>query len=216
MDIGYTLLASEPSKTGSEREFRRLRGENASLRRRVSLVSDAHREMAESLAEYRAMLDNSTAVIYIKDREGRYILINHRYETLFHVTLDEIKGKSDYDIFPAAQAGLYRANDRRVLECGSPLEMEESVPHDGGVHTYVSLKVPLKDAAGVPYAVCGISTDITERKLAEESVERERQRLEALVDTLPTGVFVAEAPSGRPEQKPKGLSIALWLRLPEF
>ncbi len=163
----------------------------------MTSVRDAQKALTESEAQHRAVLDNSTAVIYIKDVDGRYILINHRYESLFHVTQEEVKGKTDFEIFSKEQAGAFRANDLKVVESGSPLEIEEVAPHDDGLHTYISLKVPLLDHGGVPYAVCGISTDITERKQAEEAVERERQRLEALVNTSPTGVIVADVESGQ-------------------
>jgi PAS domain S-box-containing protein len=73
------------------------------------------------------------------------------------------------------------------------LEWEELVPQDDGIHTYISLKFPLHDSAGVPYAVCGIATDITERKRAEDAVEEERRRLATLVDASPAGILVADA-----------------------
>ncbi len=163
----------------------------------MTSVRAAQQALAESEARHRAILDNSAAVIYIKDTQGRYILINRRYETLFHVNREEIKGKTDYDIFPKEMADSFRANDLKVLQARAPLELEELAPHDDGQHTYISLKVPLYNSAGVPYAVCGISTDITDRKRAEESVDQERKRLEVLVDTSPVGVLLVEATSRR-------------------
>lgn len=67
---------------------------------------------------------------------------------------------------------MYRANDQSVLEAKAALEWEEIVPQDDGIHTYLSIKFPLYDAVGVAYAVCGISTDITKRKQAEEDVRK--------------------------------------------
>jgi signal transduction histidine kinase/ActR/RegA family two-component response regulator len=79
---------------------------------------------------------------------------------------------TDHDLFSAENADAYRAFDRRVIEAGAALQAEEVAPQDDGPHTYISIKYPLLDPSGRPYAVCGISTDITERKVAE--AERER------------------------------------------
>ncbi|MEK6323162.1 MAG: PAS domain S-box protein [Acidobacteriota bacterium] len=134
----------------------------------------AEKELRESEEQLQAILDNSTAVIYLKDRHGRYILINRRFGTLFHVTDQEVMGKTDYDLFPREMADAFRANDLKVLEAGAPLEWEEVAPHDDGPHTYLSIKFPLRDSEGVPYAICGISTDITERKRMEADVAKAR------------------------------------------
>ncbi len=104
----------------------------------------------------------------MKDVDGRYMLINRRYETLFNVKNEEMVGKTDYDIFPENVATELRKNDRRILESQTAIEFEEVVVHpDGTPRTYIALKFPLLDQVGVPYAVCGISTDITRQKQAE-------------------------------------------------
>ncbi|MFY9555862.1 MAG: response regulator, partial [Blastocatellia bacterium] len=122
----------------------------------------------------QAILDNSTAVIYLKDVLGRYILINRIFETLFHVTKKDVKGKTDYDLFPREIAEAFRANDSKVLEAGAALEWEELAPHHDGPHTYLSIKFPLRDSRGLPQAICGISTDITERKRMEADLAKAR------------------------------------------
>src|SRR5439155_10737975 len=120
-----------------------------------------------SEARLQAILDNTTAVIYVKDTQGRYLLINRQFEDLFHVTREQVVNKTDYDLFPRELAEAFQENDRKVLETRSPLEFEELAPHDGELRTYISIKFPLSDAAGLLHAICGISTDITERKRAE-------------------------------------------------
>jgi PAS domain S-box-containing protein len=119
-----------------------------------------------SEARLQAILDNTTAVIYVKDTQGRFLLINRQFEDLFHVTREQVVNKTDHDLFPGTMADAFRTNDQKVLETRAPLEFEEVAPRDGEVRTYISIKFPLSDTAGVPCAVCGISTDITERKRA--------------------------------------------------
>jgi hypothetical protein len=91
---------------------------------------------------------------------------------LFHVTQGEVVGKTDYDLFPREIADAFRANDFKVIEAAAPLEFEEVVPQDDGPHSYISVKVPLLDESGRPYAVCGVSTDLSDRKRAQEAQAR--------------------------------------------
>ncbi|WP_051938348.1 GAF domain-containing protein [Ghiorsea bivora] len=130
------------------------------------------REISESKQRLQAILDHSSAVIYVKDVDGAYMQVNRCYENLFHVRREEVLGKTDYDLFPVSSADAFRANDLAVLQHGKPLEFEETVPHDDGEHVYISVKFPLYDDDGETYAVCGISTDITKRKQAEASLQQ--------------------------------------------
>jgi PAS domain S-box-containing protein len=134
-------------------------------------------ELATSEKRLQSILDNTTAVIYLKDLEGHYFTINRQYEKLFHVTRHEILGKTDYEIFATAVAEVLRANDQQVVEAEAAIEFEEVVPHDDGLHTYISVKFPLRDTAGTIYAVCGISTDITDRKRSEHELREALARL---------------------------------------
>lgn len=144
---------------------------NEQLRHEIVERQRVEQALRESEERLQAILDNSTALIYVKDTQGRYILVNQWYETLFHITAQEVKGKTDYDLFPSEMAEVYRANDRSVLEAKTALEWEELIPHDDGIHTYLSIKFPLYDATGA-YAVCGFATDITKRKRAEEDIRK--------------------------------------------
>jgi formate hydrogenlyase transcriptional activator len=130
-------------------------------------AEDALRTSEEQL---QSILDNSTAVIYVKDLESRFLRVNRHFEELYNIPRGQAKGKTDYDLFPKEMAENLRANDQKVLQSAAPLEFEEVVAHSGGIHTYISIKVPLFDPWGRPYAVAGISTDITERKKAEEAL----------------------------------------------
>ena len=134
--------------------------------------------------QVQGILDNCTACIYMKDLEGRYLLINRQFERLFHVRMAEVLGKNDFDLYPAAVAAAVRENDVKVAAAGVPIEMEEMVPQDDGPHTYVSVKFPMRDGGGKIYAVCGISTDITERKLGEERLRMSHQALQLANDRV--------------------------------
>lgn len=130
----------------------------------------------------RSIVDATTAVIYVKDLDGRYLLINRRFEELFHVTEEEARGRTDHELFPKDTADRFRANDLDVQRTKTAVEFEEYAPHDDGPHTYISLKFPLVHPSGDLYAVCGISTDITARKRAEAELAATKESLERLVD----------------------------------
>jgi PAS domain S-box-containing protein len=146
---------------------------------RTAELERANRAIHESEARLQNILDNTTAVVYVKDTDGRYLLVNREYERLFHVTSEQMRGKTDLELFPREVAELLRENDAKALRSGGAIQLEELVPQDDGVHTYVSVKFPLFDAAGRAYGVCGISTDLTELKLAEEQL-RHAQKMDAI------------------------------------
>ncbi|WP_052518077.1 ATP-binding protein [Archangium violaceum] len=126
-------------------------------------------------AHYRAILDASPAVIYVKDPQGRYLLVNKAYESFMRRTREDILGKTDEQIYNPENpevAEAFRRNDVEVLRRKTAMEMEELAPHADGLHVYYSIKFPLQDMSGQLYAVGGISTDITQLKRAEEERER--------------------------------------------
>ena len=157
----------------------------------TNLTDRRRAEAARRDAEQRmqAIMDNASAVIFMKDVGGRYLLINRMWEELFHVTREEIVGKTDDDIFPPEMARAFQQNDQHVVMVGGPVQFEEIAPHDDGPHTYVSVKFPLYDMAGGVSAVGGIAMDITERKRAEEEVRERESRMRAILDNAVEGII---------------------------
>jgi len=117
--------------------------------------------LQESEQKLRAIADNVKTVMFLKDLEGKYLYVNRQYEKLFHVTSSMMDGKTDYDIFPKDLATVFAANDLVVAQTQKSIEFEEQVLQDDGLHTYISIKLPIRNSDGELYAVCGIATDIT-------------------------------------------------------
>jgi len=157
------------------------------VRERTSEFQAANEALQVSQAQLKAIMDHTPAVVFVKDLEGRHLLINRRLEDLFQVSREGFLGKTDFDLFPREIAEQLRANDRAVLAIGRAQESEEVVPHPDGPHTYLSLKFPLRDGSGKVVAVCGIAMDITERKKSDE----ERQKLVSLVENSDEFIGVA-------------------------
>jgi len=148
--------------------------------------------LKEAAQRQRDLLNKTSSVIYIKDVDGRYLFINRMYEQLFHVSDAEIHGKTDYDRFPQEMADAFRANDLKVAEADTSLEFEEIVPQDDGEHTYISVKFSLKKVSGEVYAVCGISTDITQRKRAEDELRASEVRYRTLFEKSTDAILIIE------------------------
>jgi PAS domain S-box-containing protein len=140
----------------------------------------AEEEVSASQQMLLAMADNSTAVIYVKDFQGRYLMVNRCFEEIFHVSREEIVGMTDYELFSKEWADSLRDTDRQVVTEGRALHIEELGPPDDRNHTYLSVKYPLRDARGNVYAVCSISTDITDRKRDELKLQTQLSRLSLL------------------------------------
>lgn len=118
-----------------------------------------------------SILNNSTAVIYVKDLDGKYLHINPEWTKIFHASERDIIGKTDYQIFPEEAARRFSENDERVIEEKKQIKEEETAEIDGRSHTFISIKFPLFDENGEMYATGGISTDITERKSMENALK---------------------------------------------
>ncbi len=152
----------------------------------------AEQALRDSRELLQAVLDNSPAVVSIKDARGRYLLINRRFERLFKTTRQEMTGRTDSEVFPTEFSEVFQANDRKVMQARAPIEFEESVPHDDGIHTYLSVKFPLFNRDGDPFAVCVISTDITPRQRAEAALREQSELLRSILDTMADSVIVAD------------------------
>lgn len=184
--IGDALLVFNLTQIGAADTARRKQIEqelielNRELDARVAERTAAQRR-SQDLIE--AIITNSSAVIYAKDLAGHYLMINQRFADLFHVDREAMIGKTDHDVFDKGAADAFRAMDMRVAEADRALTEEETVPLEDGLHTYISVKAPLRDDAGQTNGVFGISTDITEHRRAEAALLASEQRNRLIVDS---------------------------------
>ena len=135
--------------------------------------------MQTSEALVQSIVDISPSIIYVKDQAGRYQLVNIAYEKIARLQRQEIIGKTDHELFPAEIADKFRSNDRRVLDSRSAIEVDEQAPQVDGIRDYLSVKFPLYGVNGEVSAVCGISTDITDRKAIETRLRQSAKVFES-------------------------------------
>ncbi len=133
----------------------------------VSARKQMENALRQSEQRFQAVLDYSIAVIFVKDRDGHYTLVNRRFATLLQGAAASILGKTDFELFSDVQARGRRDLDLRVLAGEAAVESEEIFTIGDTERTYLSIRFPLRDAQNQIYAIAGISTDITDRKRAE-------------------------------------------------
>ena len=162
-------------RRASDDIVRRKAAEDALLEAQKQLTrhsGELERQVRERTRRFTNILRHTPAVVYVKDREGRYTYVNPRFTELFGVRNAEVRGKTDFDVFPYEFAHAFRENDRKVLAGRTSIQVEETFPQEGGAHVYLSTRFPIYDDEGVPTTLCGISTDISEIKKAEDQLRR--------------------------------------------
>ncbi|WP_052741794.1 ATP-binding protein [Kiloniella litopenaei] len=135
-------------------------------------------DLEETEARAESILDNASAVIYYKDVQGRYLFVNKSYEDLFQVKKEQLIGQKDMEHLPADFSKEMAGNDLEVLKQNKAMTFEEQVHHDDGVHTYLSVKFPLKSGAGETVGICGFATDITDRIKVEKALRSAKEQAE--------------------------------------
>jgi len=137
------------------------------------------RELAESELRLRFVIENMHSVFFIKDREGRHIMVNRYYEESTGYAPAQVLGKRDDEFFPPEIGRSIIAVDLGVMEKRQQCRFEEEVPHpDGSIHTYLTEKLPIIDADGEVHGLVGLATDITERKRMEMELRAKEERLD--------------------------------------
>ena len=138
----------------------------------------AEEELRESEARFRAFMAHSPAVSWMKDHHLRYAYVSGSWERYFRRGLAEVRGLSDFDLWPPAVAERLREGDRAVLASGQAMQFEEEeVPDPAGrPRHWQAYKFPFRDAAGNPY-VGGVAVDVTARREAEGQLRAYARRL---------------------------------------
>ena len=159
------------------------------------LAAEAVRKLEARLA---SVINHAPAIIYIKDPLGRYMITNGVFERTFGMASDFLVGKTDFDIFSRDLAERFRKRDLEVIATGQPQQCEETFEHGGARCTFLTVRFLLPDKAGEPAVVCGIATDISDRKRAEEAVRQSTELYRSLAEGMPLFVFLV-SPAGQCE-----------------
>ena len=152
---------------------------NCRLVKNLNESRHSQEKLSQREEQLLAITNNVSAIMFLKDLDGRYLYVNQEYEKSFNVSNAEIQGKTDYDIFSDDLADIFTKNDKTVIWGKQSIEVEAQVLHmDGLLHSYIVIKTPIANGSGKIYAVAGIATDITERKNNEDALFLAKKRAE--------------------------------------
>ncbi|MCD6049666.1 MAG: domain S-box [Verrucomicrobia bacterium] len=160
-----------------------------SIARDITEQKEAERKAKESEGRLMAFVENSPALIFIKDLEGRYLLVNSKFATAFGLRPEDIVGKLDRDFSTPEQMVQYQVHDRQLLANGQPIDCEELALFPDGIHCFMVSKFPLLDASGKITGICGIATEVTERRRMEDALRQSEKRNRQLVETARDLIF---------------------------
>ena len=154
-----------------------------------------------ALYYYRAIVESSGDLIFLKDPQGRYLEINPAAASAIGKSAGDIIGKDDFFIFPPERATAVRQQEKMLLEKGGSETLEEVWPLSGGPRCFWTTKSVVRDANGNVAGLVCISRDITEKKLAEDALRRSeaqerarRAELATMMETTPAALFIAHDP----------------------
>ena len=156
------------------------------------MIEEAVRESENKLA---TILDSVDACIYIKDCNYQYQYANQPARQVLGKSLEEIIGKLDDALFDEDTTAKLREHDRRVFELGERIAAENTYTRkDSSVsRTYLTVKQPLRREDGSIYGLCGISTDISERKQMEEKLRDSDAFNVSILNSLTSHIAVLDA-----------------------
>jgi PAS domain S-box-containing protein len=136
--------------------------------------------LRESEDRFKNFMDNSPAIAFMKDEEGKYVYVNRVFEERFGLRLQDLFGRTDFDLWPQEIARAFRSADRAVLEADTGDQLIEVAPDpDGSIHHWQVFKFPFKGGGGKRY-VGGMAIDITEARETKHKLEEYAERLQAL------------------------------------
>jgi PAS domain S-box-containing protein len=158
---------------------------------------NAEKALKESEERFRAVVNYLPSAILLKDPAGKYLLANQQFNQWFNPAGFGLDGRTTRDFIPGPVADAILAMDREVLDTGADIKRELELPFaDGSSHTMILHKFPIPDATGRCIAIGGVTTDITERKKAEEALKESEARFRNLIEGSIQGILIS-AKSGK-------------------
>ncbi len=157
--------------------------------RDISERRRAEEALRQSERRLRAIMDHSAAAIYLKDVEGRYLLVNKQFEKWYDVTDEGVRGMALADFPPDKYMGFFAEMERQVMETGTVRQAEliETFA-DGARRTIMEIKFPVFDAQGRIWGCGGITIDISDHRGAEQALTEALEKYRGLFDNAQVGL----------------------------
>jgi len=136
------------------------------------------------------IIENSGALIFVKDLESRYILINSKWQEVTGLSHEQTLGKSNLELFPGETGKQFHDNDMIVIKSGKLQEFEEVLKQGSSIRYFHSIKFPMKDQLGKITGTCGMATEITDRKKADESIRESEEKYRLIAENMGNSISV--------------------------
>ncbi len=147
-------------------------------------VPDKHPSINKLLSDNRQLLvdliENSGPLIVIKDREGKYLLVNRRWEEVTGLKRENVLGKTDAMLFPPEMARQFRENDLQVIESESAIETEERLETPSGTRYFISSKFPFISDGGAVAGIYGVISEVTDLTRTKAALQQSQQKYQSL------------------------------------
>jgi PAS domain S-box-containing protein len=151
------------------------------------LLVSSH-ELQKNLALLQGITDGTTDAVFVKDLQGRYLMINAAGARFLGLTIDEVLGKNDTELFTPEIGQFIMERDRVVVESGEAQTYEEDGSAGGVTRLFLSTKGPYRDPNGEVIGLLGICRDITDRRRAEEEIRQSQQKVRIHFEHTPLAV----------------------------
>ncbi len=147
----------------------------------------AEERVRESHALLKAVIEGTTDAIFVKDLDGRYLLVNSACARGLGKSIEEVIGSNDRQLFPLKDVNIFSAEDRQIIASGEVATFEETVTVGGSIRSFITMKAPLRDDEGRVIGLLGVARDFTDRKRAEDRVQAVREVTDAILQGRDSG-----------------------------
>jgi PAS domain S-box-containing protein len=171
----FTVEIAGQDVVFNERRARLVVAQDVSERERLAADIPRRQQFLQSI------LDAMPAVVFVKDRQHRFTLVNAAWERFTGVPREQAIGKTAHDIFPAAVADRIRRDDIQTFDADARTEVEESIAGTQGLQVQLTSRFPLRGADGHVEGLVGLAVDITERKRTEGDLQRAKEFAESVI-----------------------------------
>jgi diguanylate cyclase len=186
------------------------------IRRQAGVLASVVQKMRETKRMLDGVLRHTDMLIYAKDVDGRFVMVNPALQKVTHTT-ENMLGRTDHDLFDPTIADDYRRNDTRIMATGQRQVFTELVlDEDGSPRTYQSTKFPVYDDAGNIIGVAGVSADVTELEAARAAHEEAEGRLRTLVEQSPVAISVIDRTGALAYANPAAVTLCGTTHLDEL
>jgi PAS domain S-box-containing protein len=193
------LLVTGTPRAGSDGGF----GGTFAVLHDITRRKQMERALRESQRLQRAILDNIPDPAWLKDQQGRYLIGNKSLAEIYQRRLEDIVGKTFFEVFPKRTSGLFQG-DKNVAASGKPVRSEHCLPdRTGQSRWFDTIEMPILDEDGQIAGTVGIARDVTERKQMELELRQQTALFEALVNSSPDGILVVNEHNQKIFQNPR-------------